>query len=352
MQNEQTKSEKFLNENCKNEKAQEIAAEKHARTKSLTALISAFARAYHYENSQNPVFCDFAAKKLFTAEEYEQIKGLLLDGSNYYIAAENAADMTEKQKLDLIVDYYLSPNPLCRAKWAERALKIAMRSGVKNYVILGAGFDTFAQRNPDFLKRAKIFEADHPLMQKNKIERLIRAGYLQADEVRYISENVMAAGNLRFAGADFSIGNLMQKLISAGLSDKRERLGEKTFFSWLGVTYYLDKEQIEKTLAQISELCAAGDSVAFDYPCEGFFNASETRVQKTIETAAASGEPMKSCFGYSELEKMLENHGFLIYELLTPEDIFRDIIKASGSDMNAFEHVNYCLAVKKHNYLL
>ena len=50
---------------------------------------------------------------------------------------------------------------------------------------------------------------------------------------------------------------------------------------------------------------------------------------------------------YSELEKLLEKHGFLIYELLTPDDIQRDIIGKTGADMKAFEHVNYCLAVRK-----
>lgn len=56
---------------------------------------------------------------------------------------------------------------------------------------------------------------------------------------------------------------------------------------------------------------------------------------------------MKSVFSYNELEKLLEKHGFLIYELQTPEDIQKDIIDKAGADMKAFEHVNYCLAVKK-----
>ena len=63
--------------------------------------------------------------------------------------------------------------------------------------------------------------------------------------------------------------------------------------------------------------------------------------------AKAGGEPMQSSFSYRELEKMLEKHGFLIYELLSPEDIQRNIIDKAGAHMKAFEHVNYCLAVKK-----
>ena len=114
----------------------------------------------------------------------------------------------------------------------------------------------------------------------------------------------------------------------------------KTFFSWLGVTYYLSTEAINTMLAALSELCADGSSLVFDYPDENFFDASEKRVQNTIMMAKAGDEPMQSAFSYSEIEKLLEKHGFLIYELLTPDDIQRDIIDKAGADMKAFEHVN------------
>ena len=58
-------------------------------------------------------------------------------------------------------------------------------------------------------------------------------------------------------------------------------------------------------------------------------------------------ERMKTAFSYGALEKLLEKHGFLIYELLTPDDIQRDIINRAGADLKAFEHVNDCLAVRK-----
>lgn len=72
------------------------------------------------------------------------------------------------------------------------------------------------------------------------------------------------------------------------------------------------------------------------------------RMQNTIMMAKAGGEPMQSAFSYSELEKLLETHGFLIYELLTPDDIQRDVIDRAGAGLKAFEHVNYCLAVRKN----
>ena len=100
-------------------------------------------------------------------------------------------------------------------------------------------------------------------------------------------------------------------------------------------------------LSALSSICADGSTLVFDYPDEDFFDAPEKRVQNTIMMAKAGGEPMQSAFSYSELEKLLEKHGFLIYELLTPDDIQRNIIEKTGADMKAFEHVNYCLAVRK-----
>ena len=100
-------------------------------------------------------------------------------------------------------------------------------------------------------------------------------------------------------------------------------------------------------LSALSRLSAEGSTLVFDYPDENFFDATEKRVQNTIMMAKAGGEPMQTAFSYSELEKLLEKYGFLIYELLVPENIQRDVIDKTGADMKAFEHVNYCLAVRK-----
>lgn len=66
-----------------------------------------------------------------------------------------------------------------------------------------------------------------------------------------------------------------------------------------------------------------------------------------VQSDILGGEPMKTAFSYGALENLLEKHGFLIYELLTPDDIQRDIIDRAGADLKAFEHVNDCLAVRK-----
>ena len=173
-----------------------------------------------------------------------------------------------------------------------------------------------------------MFEVDHPLTQADKKERIARAGWAIPQ-------------NLTFVPVDLTNDSLTDILPASGF-DK----SSKAFFSWLGVTYYLSEEAICKTLAELSSLCAGGSELVFDYPDEGFFNASERRVQNTVMMAQAGGEPMISAFSYNELERLLNKYGFAIGELLTPDDIQKRIIDAAGANIKAFEHVNYCLAVK------
>ncbi len=296
---------------------------------SITALMSSFGRAFHSENEEHPVFADHLAKKLMTEEEYAAVQGYILGGARFFEPEIDPAKQEPKELLRRLVNVHIAPSPLCRAAYTEKALKVAVLTGTKQYVTLGAGMDTFAFRETEFLSKHRVFEVDHPLTQADKKERIAHAGWAIPD-------------NLTFVPVDFTKDSLAERLIAAGFDPSI-----KAFFSWLGVTYYLSAEAIGKTLAELSSLCANGSTLMFDYPDENFFDAPEKRVQNTIMMAKAGGEPMQSAFSYSELETLLEKHGFLIYELLTPDDIQRDVIDKTGADMKAFEHVNYCLAVRK-----
>ena len=296
---------------------------------SITALMSSFGRAFHAENEDYPVFTDHLAKELMTAEEYTAVQGYVLGGAQFFEPEIDPAKQEPKELLRRLVNVHIAPSPLCRAAYTEKALKAAVLTGTKQYVMLGAGMDTFAFREPEFLSKYNVFEVDHPLTQADKLERITCAGWTVPD-------------NLIFVPVDFAKDSLTERLTAAGFDQS-----VKSFFSWLGVTYYLSAEAIDKTLAELSSLCVDGSTLVFDYPDENFFDASEKRVQNTIMMAKAGGEPMQSAFSYGELEKLLETHGFLIYELLTPDDIQKDIIDKAGADLKAFEHVNYCLAIKK-----
>ena len=296
---------------------------------SITALMSAFGRAFHAENEEHPVFRDSLAKELMTEEEYTAVQKYLLGGAPFFEPEIDPAVLQPKELLRRLVNVHIAPSPLCRAAYTEQALKTAVLTGTKQFVILGAGLDTFAFREPEFLSKHRVFEVDHPLTQADKKERITRAGWTIPD-------------NLTFVPVDFTKDSLAQRLVAAGFDPSA-----KSFFSWLGVTYYLSAEAIDTMLPTLSSLCADGSTLVFDYPDENFFAAPEKRVQNTIMMAKAGGEPMQSAFSYSELEKLLEKHGFLIYELLTSDTIQRDIIDKTGADLKAFEHINYCLAVRK-----
>lgn len=297
---------------------------------SITALMSSFGRAFHAENEEHPVFADYLAKGLMTEEEYAAVGSYIIGGARFFEPETDPENQEPRELLRRLVNVHIAPSPLCRAAYTEQALKAAALTGTGQYVILGAGLDTFAFREKEFSSKHWVFEVDRPLTQADKKERIARAGWT-------------IPANLTFVPVDFAKDSLTERLIACGFDPSA-----KSFFSWLGVTYYLSEEAIGKTLAELSSLCADGSELVFDYPDESFFDAAERRVQNTIMMAKAGGEPMQSSFSYSELEWLLKKYGFMIYELLTPGDIQRDIIGRAGAEMKAFEHVNYCLAVRKN----
>lgn len=296
---------------------------------SLTALMSSFGRVYHAENDSPIIFNDTLSRQLMTENEYQQIHSYMLEGIDFFAPDKKADFASADDMLKWIVQTQIAPTPLARARYCEDALKTAILTGTTQYVILGAGMDTFAFRNPDIIDNLQVFEVDHPLTQEEKKKRVSRAGW-------------DIPKNLCFVPMDFATDNLTEKLLNHGF--KKDR---KTFFSWLGVSYYLTKEQIENMLKAIGDFSAEGSSLLFDYASGDLFNSPIKRVQNMIAMAAASGEPMKSSFSYHELEKTLEKYRFLIYEHLSTEEIQRMFFADRTDYLSAFEHIEYALAVLK-----
>lgn len=92
-----------------------------------------------------------------------------------------------------------------------------------------------------------------------------------------------------------------------------------------------------------------GSSIVFDYADEKLFEEKGTsnRVENMVKMASIGGEPMKSCFSYSEIEKMLEKSGLLIYEHLSPAQIHDLYFKNRNDYLSAFETIHYLHAVKQ-----
>ncbi|MGN0107299.1 MAG: class I SAM-dependent methyltransferase [Hominilimicola sp.] len=296
---------------------------------SITALMSAFAKAYHSENSNKPLFNDFMARALMTDEEYNMMRRYIIGGIDFFAPDKKDSFANEEEILKWIVETQLAPTPLARTKFCEDSLRTAVMTGTEQYVILGAGLDTFAWRGKELMQRLEVFEADHPMTQADKKKRIERAG-LEMPQ------------NLHFVSVDFSSDNLYDALIKNGF-DKNK----KTFFSWLGVSYYLAEKEINSFLKNISEFAADGSTLLFDFADEKLFTSKTKRVQNMIAMAAAGGEPMKSCFSQAHAEELLGEYKFLIYEFLTPDDIYEKYFKDRTDYLTAFENINYALAVLK-----
>ncbi|WMJ81793.1 class I SAM-dependent methyltransferase [Clostridium sp. MB40-C1] len=298
---------------------------------STTALITAYGRAYHSMNESPKIFDDFLAKQLITDDEYETISNILAGSINFSDSDKARFCKDKDSVLKAVIQNQIAPISLSRSRYTEDMLKLSIKLGVKQYVILGAGFDTFAFRNPDLLNHIDVFELDHPATQKLKLDRIKITGW----EI---------PKNLHFIPVDFSKNNFAETIKNSAFNPTK-----LSFYSWLGVTYYLSKGEILNTLKGISNISPNGSSLAFDYADSDIFRPKKTtkRVQTMVHAAIQNGEPMKSCYSCSKLVLDLERTGFQLYEHLTPLEINNRYFKERNDDYRAFENINFALAVKK-----
>lgn len=300
--------------------------------KSMTALVSAFSRAYHFENNEVRIFDDSIVRRLFSDEEYTMISKNMADGITFFNPSfAGSSDMAVRW----IVDNQLSAQPLARSAFAEKSLETAVRIGAKQYVILGAGYDTFAYRSPKWAQGIHIFELDFNDTLEDKLMRLERAGIAVPENVHYIK-------------ADLRKDISKNRFIESKAFDENKI----TFCSALGVTCYIAKSDFGRLLFSLSENIPEGSSIVFDYFDEKLgTEAAGNRAGKQFELAKAAGEEMLSGYSYKEIESILSNYGFLVYEHLTPSEMtqlyFSEYnMKNPNYKMSAFDNVNYCLAVK------
>ena len=297
---------------------------------SMTALVSAFARARHALLPGELVFRDAAARSLMTDGEYGDVARSMAQGIRFF---DPSFSGTEEQALDRIVAGFLGASPLGRAAFVSQALENAVRIGAKQYLIFAAGLDSFAVSQPEWAGGLRIFEIDRSASVADKQARLERSGFP-------VPENVT------FVGADLAQDDWPDRLLSAGFA--RESI---SFSSLLGLSYYLPGQAFETLVVRLGALCPRGSALAFDYPDRVFFSASDSAFMLR-QLAGGAGEAMQSGWSYGEMEKLLENAGFLIYEHLEPDDITERFFSAynashPGLVMRAQPHVNYCLAVRR-----
>ena len=193
-----------------------------------------------------------------------------------------------------------------RSAIAEARLKNAVEArGVTQLVVLGAGLDTFAYRNP-FDDRLKVFEVDHPATQAWKRRRLGEVG-------------IAVPPTLTYAPVDLETENLIEALQIAGFDPAR-----RSFFLWLGVVPYLTRDAIRATLSQIAGL-PGGAEVIFDYsdPPETLGKRARAAHKARAERVARVGEPFLSNFEPADLHAELTSLGFSKIDDLGPRELMR-----------------------------
>lgn len=180
---------------------------------------------------------------------------------------------------------------VCRSRLAEDSLAAAIRRGVRQYVILGAGLDSFAYRSV-LSQSVRIFEVDHGATQAWKRRQLAAAG-------------ITVPENVTFVAADFEKGTLAADLIRIGLD-----LAAPAFVSWLGVTMYLTTEAIGRTFAELS-LLAPGSEVVADYmlPAGMRDEAGNTYVELVGPSAGERGEPWLTFLSPADMSRLLTRNG-------------------------------------------
>ncbi|MGH9558671.1 MAG: class I SAM-dependent methyltransferase [Bryobacteraceae bacterium] len=191
-----------------------------------------------------------------------------------------------------------------RSRSAEDQLGRAVERGTDQYVVLGAGLETFAYRNP--FPNLRVFEVDHPATQAWKRKRLHAAA-------------ISIPENLTFVPVDFEKKSLDEELARAGFEMDRP-----SFFSWLAVVMYLTLEAATATLRFIASL-PRGSGIVFDY---GVARSSLNLLQRAALDAlsrrvARAGEPFQLFFEPAELVSLLRGLGFTQMEDLGTEEINR-----------------------------
>lgn len=193
---------------------------------------------------------------------------------------------------------------VARSRFAEDELAHAVARGIRQYVVLGAGLDTFAYRNPHAALGLRVFEVDHPSTQEWKRDRLRSAG------IEIPAETV-------FAAVDFGHQSLGDALPSAGF-----RAAEPAFFSWLGVVPYLTEDAFLATMAFIAGLPPAS-GVVFDYvrARSALSGRERLALDALASRVAAAGEPFQLFFEPAALAAQVRRLGFHHLEDLESAEI-------------------------------
>lgn len=194
-----------------------------------------------------------------------------------------------------------------RSRYAEDALGMAVERGTRQYVVLGAGLDSFAYRNPYEAIGLRVFEVDCGATQAFKRGRLREIG-------------IEPPSSVSFAAHDFEDGALHDTLVRAGYDPAQSAL-----FAWLGVTPYLTERSVMETLAALAHIGATGTEVIFDFCSspESLSAIARRAFDGLARRLRERGEPWLAFFEPHQLERDVNALGFATLDMLGPGDIHK-----------------------------
>ncbi|KQY32407.1 methyltransferase [Nocardia sp. Root136] len=261
---------------------------------SRTALTTAYARAYHQIADRPLILTDPVAARLLgvTADELSEW-------------AEPTGDRHGGEAGDRSRRLFFA----ARARFAEDRVAAAVAGGVRQVVVLGAGLDTFAYRNPH--PELRVFEVDHPATQAWKRQRLVAADIDRPD-------------TLTFVPVDFETQVLAKELESAGFIRS-----EPAVFVWLGVVFYLTPGAAQSTLDYLAGQ-AEPVEVIFDYLQPAETDEDRAHLKARADRLAAVGEPLFSYFTPDDIAAQLHALGFTDVEDHPAADLIDSYLDGSA----------------------
>ena len=238
---------------------------------SSTAIMAAMARAGHRINDDHPWVLDDPYALPFVGAQWEEL--FSLTDSIFPVPVQEV----------------IRGGLTARSRYAEDRF---LDGDATQYVVLGAGLDSFAWRRPDVLRRATVFEVDHPLTQAWKRDRVAALHLPTAEGPTFVS-------------CDFEHESLHEVLESAGFD-----WGSPAVFSWIAVSMYLTVPAIEETLRTIAA-GAVGTEIVLSYapPRAGLDELSQAFLDIMMPLAAGRGEPIQSFFDESEIVDLVSRCG-------------------------------------------
>lgn len=301
-------------------------------TESKTALLCSLARAYHSRFERGAVFDDSLAFSLLGLSGQDETERLIREVLSCPACAE--AESGADDALEAVLADLIMPIPLSRARFCEEELAAFARQNEQvQYVICGAGMDSFAFRNVN--ERIHVFEIDHPLTQEFKRQRIAELGW-------DIPEN------LTFVPVDFNEDDLPTELVGAGF-----RVERPTFVSIMGVTYYLRLPVFDRTIASLVSVLSDGSRIVFDFPAPVADDAPrDSRPRRLERLTAHLGEEMTGGYDFEEVRRLLLRHGLHIAVHLTPQNVQERFFDSVNQELSAFENVHLISAVKKKRQAL